>query len=937
MPVIAVLVGGVFGAINGDWFGALSGALLGWLLVRSLAQQRQLGVLQDELAQWRRTAPPADAPRDAARPAVPLASVAPPAPWPADTPRDAPGPAAAPASVARPASLPARLAQFLKTALPAPVPSAQPAAASAQAQARPGAQQPPAARAPGVFDQARAWLLGGNTIAKAGVGILFLGLAFLAKYASDHALLPVEVRLAGIAAVALVLLGLGWRLRTARPDFAPMLQGGAVAVLYLTLFVAFRIYGVLAAGPVFALMVAVAGLAAALAVLQDARALAVVGALGGFATPLLVSSGGGNHVALFSYYLVLDLGIVAVAWFRNWRLLNAVGVLFTFGVASAWGVLRYQPAHYAVAQGFLLAYFLLFTAVLVLPARQLSAQAARGDRWINGGLLFGVPTVAFALQLGLVRDMPYGSALSALALAGFYVALALRMRNSAALAPLFDAVLAIATVFISLVIPFALDARSSAGAWALEAAGLLWLGFRQQRRVPRLFGYALLLIAGLMLGVVLPSNAAPTAVFNAGFLGALLLAVGALAGAYFVHRGLGDAPELAGAPGLASGATRLRGEARAQPLLIAWGLLWALAAAAQQIVHFAAERQSVTAWLLSLSVIALACTLLSLRLRWANLGRPLMALAPALLLLAVAAVDMLDNPAQHGGWWAWPLALALHGAVLRRLAPGWPGRARHAAHAIGPLLLAVLGAHGGGAITRAWGDTATAWPWLGLLAVPALLLLVLPRASVARRWPVNAEPLAYQVSAGAVLALALLWWTLLANAESSGSARPLPHLPLLNPLDLGVATALYAVWRWLQQPAAAARLARAGAAPLALLAGVGFAWINAMLLRGFHHWGGVAYRPEAWMDSLAVQTGLTLLWSATALALMWRAARRSQRTPWMVGAVLLAAVVAKLLLVDLSGSGSVTRIVSFIGVGLLMLVIAYVAPLPASQPPHEAR
>ena len=106
-----------------------------------------------------------------------------------------------------------------------------------------------------------------------------------------------------------------------------MLQGGAVAVLYLTLFVAFRFYGVLAVGPVFALMVVVAALAAALAVLQDARALAVIGALGGFATPLLVSTGSGNHVALFSYYLVLDLGIAAVAWHRTWRALNLIGFL----------------------------------------------------------------------------------------------------------------------------------------------------------------------------------------------------------------------------------------------------------------------------------------------------------------------------------------------------------------------------------------------------------------------------------------------------------------------------------------------------------------------------------------------------------------------------------------------------------------------------------
>lgn len=900
MPVIAIVLGGFAGAALGNgFFAALVGALLAWLLVRSLAQQQQIKTLQDTMTRWREAALTGETRREAATDNV----------------------VAAP----RPASAPIQGAQIEAPTLPAPLPPVQAPAAKAPSPRPP--VRPTAPRKPDLFDQARAWLLGGNTIAKAGIGILFVGLAFLAKYASDHALLPVEFRLAGIAGVALLLLGLGWRLRTARPGYAQALQGGAVAVLYLTLFVAFRIYGVLAAGPVFALMVLVAGLAAALAVLQDARGLAVIGALGGFATPLLVSSGSGNHVALFSYYLVLDLGIAAVAWYRNWRLLNAVGLLFTFGVATAWGVLKYEPANYAVAQGFLLAYFLLFNAVLLMPARRLAHQApsptSGSDAWVNGGLLFGVPTLSFVLQHGLMRDTAYGTALSALVLAAFYVVLAMRLQKNAAVAVLFDATLAISTVFISLAIPFALDARSTGGAWALEGAGLLWLGFRQRRHLPRLFGYALLLMAGITLVLAHQWHGAPTAVFNTWFLNALLLAVGALAGAFFVDRGT-------------AGGAGMPNEASAQWPLIGWGLLWALGAAALEIGLFATVQQSITAWLVALSIITLVCTLAALRLRWSNIGLPPAALAPALLLLAGAAVALLDNPAQQGGWWAWPLALALQGLVLHRLAPHWRADLRHAVYAIGPLVLAVLGAQWGGDITRSWGDAATAWPWLGTLAAPALLLLLLPRSGVARRWPVSAEPAAYQVTAGGVLTVALLLWTLLANEWSTGTARPLPHVPLLNPLDLGVSTALFAVWAWLQHPAVRERLANAGRAPLALLASVAFFWINAMLLRAFHHWRGVPYEVDAWMQSLSVQTGVTLLWSATALALMWLSARRAQRTPWMVGAALLTAVVAKLLLVDLSASGTVTRIVSFIGVGLLMLVIAYVAPLPSSEQAREA-
>jgi uncharacterized membrane protein len=81
-----------------------------------------------------------------------------------------------------------------------------------------------------------------------------------------------------------------------------------------------------------------------------------------------------------------------------------------------------------------------------------------------------------------------------------------------------------------------------------------------------------------------------------------------------------------------------------------------------------------------------------------------------------------------------------------------------------------------------------------------------------------------------------------------------------------------------------------------------------------------------------VQAALSLLWSLTALLLMTLATRRAIRELWLVGAALMGVVVAKLFAVDLSNVGGVERIVSFIGVGALMLVIGYVAPVPPRLP-----
>jgi len=946
--LIAIVLGALVGAAAGGEAGALAGALFGWLGVRSLRQQREIEALRQGLdataARAARLAAPEVGSRAEAAARAPDTSTLVPTtvePAPSTTPTTAQGtasamamPAAATSAqeiaplVGAQATPPARSSppSGPQPALSPSPPVAAPGSAAALRVAVPRAPNVAAAAAPplDVLAPIKRWLFGGNTIVKAGIGILFVGLAFLAKYASEHAHLPVEVRLAAIGLAAVVLLGFGWRLRVSRPDYAQVLQGGAVAVLYLTIFAAFRFYAILAPMPAFVLMVAVAALAAALAVLQDARSLAVIGALGGFATPLIVSTGSNNYVALFAYYFVLDLGIAAVAWSKTWRELNLIGFIATFVVAVAWGVLKYRPEDFATSQAFLIAFFLLFVVILILPARRLGAVAAsegavgaRAHAWVNSSLLFGLPTIVFALEYGLVRDTPYGAALAALALAAFYVMLATWMRRRPELGVTFEATLAIATVFLTLVIPFALDERSTAGAWTLEGAALIWIGFRQQRGLPRVFGYALLGIAALAMLLGHERHGAPTELLNAYLFNGLMAAAASLAGAFFVHRA-GRAGQLG------------RGEEACETLLIAAATVWLLVTATIEMDAFVPFRLVLAVAPVVASAMAALYASLAHRLDWPELAWTSIAHAPILLIVALLAGGVLANPFAGGGWWAWPIAFAVHALVLQRAAPFWPAMAAHVVHALGAVTLALVGALAGRAFTASWGDFASAWPWLGWLVVPATMLLLLPRAATTRIWPVRALPAAYQLSAAAVLAAGLWLWTLVANVASDGSAAPLPYLPFLNPLDLGIGIALAAALPWLR------RSGRVAPWSLAMAAGAGFVWLNAILVRSFHHYGGVPYHVDAWLASFAVQTGITLLWTAIALATMWLAAARTERMPWVAGACLLAAVVVKLLVVDLSGSGGVTRIVSFIGVGVLMLVIGYVAPLPAKEVSHAA-
>jgi len=171
--------------------------------------------------------------------------------------------------------------------------------------------------------------------------VLFIGVAFLLKYASERVTIPIEARLAAVALGGLVLLAFGWRLRMRRAGYAVTLQGAGAGILYLTVFAALRLYAVLSPPTAFALLLGVGALSSFLAIRQDAMALAVLGVLGGFGAPLLAASGGG-HVLLFSYYAMLNAAILAIAWFKAWRLLNVVGFVCTVIAAALWGVTTYR-------------------------------------------------------------------------------------------------------------------------------------------------------------------------------------------------------------------------------------------------------------------------------------------------------------------------------------------------------------------------------------------------------------------------------------------------------------------------------------------------------------------------------------------------------------------------------------------------------------------
>lgn len=886
---LALILGIVLGGLNESFGGFVTGALLGVLAAQVMNLRTRIRLLNEQLQALHPAAKPGKAPEAAQaseRDSVPVEAA----------PRRIEQPAASPQAPSRSEPAAARV-----TSRP-PTPRAPPA--------------------PSQFDrlaaQFIAWLKRGNPVARIGIVILFFGAVFLAKYAADNSLFPVELRFLAIAVGALVLLIIGWRLRDKRGVYAQLLQGGGIAGLYLTVYAATKLYQLLPFGLALGLMIVIAVAAAVLAVAQNALSLAVIGTAGGFLAPVLVSTGGGDHVALFTYYAVLNLGVFVVAWFRTWRVLNVLGFLFTFTITGLWRATGYQPADLFSADAFLILFFLLYVAVSILNCVR---QPPDLKGYVSGSLVFGLPMVAFTLHATLVAKTQFALAWSALALGAFYLILGWTLfrtrRESFRL--LVEAFAALGVIFASLAIPLAFDTRTTAAMWAVEGAGLLWLGVRQNRKLARAFGSLLQAGAGVGFLLGLGHTHAAHPVLNSAYLGALMLGVSGLFSSYWLHR---------------NQERQANYEVGAATVFALWGTAWWLFGGLHEIERFAAW--AVLGGTLGYAALtAVLLTAVGIKLRWSP-PQTIALHLPALAGVFCLAYSLdVSHPFAEWGAVGWLLLFAAHYGLLYLL-----DAKRSQANEFGANALHA-GAYWVLTLLMAWEvswqvefHAAGVWPALAWGVTPALFLALVSRRSPVPSWPLSRFAGVYRVLGAMPLAVVICAWIAVVNLTNSGDPLWLPYIPLLNPLDISVALCLAALALWWTSLDAQQRanLWRADTRGLiALLAAIVFLWLNAALIRSLHHNWGAPITLHGIVRSTFVQAALSIFWGVLGFLAMTIAAKQRWRYAWMVGGSLMMVVVVKLFLVDLSSIGTIARITSFLSVGALLLVTGYLAPLPPKR------
>ena len=240
-----------------------------------------------------------------------------------------------------------------------------------------------------------------------GIIAVTLGVAFFLKFAFDKQWIGPSARVTLAALVGVALLYVGERLR--RRDlrsFAYILSGGGLLILYLAVFAAYSLYHLIGHTLALLLMVAVTTTAVLLSVRLNALPVAILGLVGGFLTPVLLSTGVDNEVGLFTYVALLDAGVLAVAYFKRWRTLDFLSFVGTVAMTLGWAFKFFSPEKVWITLFFLSVFFLIYSLLAIFH----NVLPVRASRWFDVSLAIANAMFYFGLSYVMLTETGFDHA-----------------------------------------------------------------------------------------------------------------------------------------------------------------------------------------------------------------------------------------------------------------------------------------------------------------------------------------------------------------------------------------------------------------------------------------------------------------------------------------------------------------------------------------------
>lgn len=385
--------------------------------------------------------------------------------------------------------------------------------------------------------------IGENLVSKIGIAILVLAIGFFVKYAIDNNWIGPVGRVGIGVLCGGILVAVAHRLRNSYKGFSSVLVGGGLAVFYFTITLAYQQFHLFSQTVAFIIMVVITAFAVVLSHLYNRQELAVIALVGGFATPFMVSNGSGNYKVLFSYLLILNGGLLVIAYNKTWRILNVLAFIFTVLLFGGWIFnLPYATSQDVYRGGFIFAtlFYLLFLAVNIannIKERKQFLAADFGILLSNTGAYFA----AGLYCLAAMNQKEYHGLFSA-CMGVFNLALSyLLLKRQNIDKNILYLLIGITLTFISLTAPIQLNGNWITLFWASECVVLYWLYLRSQIpiiRIASLIIWTAMLISLVMVWINLYvfSFSHVDVIANKGFITTVFAALASY-GLFLLRRG----------------------------------------------------------------------------------------------------------------------------------------------------------------------------------------------------------------------------------------------------------------------------------------------------------------------------------------------------------------------------------------------------------------
>lgn len=745
-----------------------------------------------------------------------------------------------------------------------------------------------------LMTQVRQWIFQGNPVLKVAIVVLVIGIVLLLRFATEHWQLSLTVKLAIVALVSVGVTGLGFIFQNKNRSFALALEGLGLAGLFLTLFFAYYnqvIPNIFIAGICFAVIMLVT---LGLSLKQQSIELASMAMLIAYVAPFTLPIRSATATELVAYYLVINIAIAILSTLRPWKYLNQIGFLVTAIVGGA-----YVFYHgYAQEKSQLTLLVIAHITIFVWLGFRFSQLIAKQDieqfklkPSFDIALIFGAPIIGFLFLYLMYFHQEWHLASFSLVFSIVFTIIYQLSKRNQSIQLISQSYFSLALIFLALIPPILLHGQWSVVGWAIEGLLIFAFALYQQSNISRYMAMALLIVAGCSSLYYLVELANfPTTMYWCLSLSYVAVVV------------------------LANSRADFQKQISAMTTLFLSVLMLSATTMMLYLLldYFEGDHQYIYSLLvLSFGYLVLNEVLLKLQATWTWLVPKWIGVIPLYVFALILILDISQN-----GVLVWTNSVERWGMLVSGVLLTWiwlrPLRGIRLENEWGSLGVLT-------SLSLASLSLIPSMPYISVVILPLLFCgwcFFQKNAEWAMFWQTRSS-----------LALMLVW--IICSQLFSQQAFQAYLLPILNPFDL-VSIAILIGFLWMLNLQVKQQYQQGmDQGILAVLSVLSVLWLSSyILLRALHVYFATPYNDLSLWQDATVQLSLTLLWVSLAFIAMSYATRKVIRPLWILGGSILVIVTLKLVLFDLSHIGTLTRVISFLGAGFIMLIIAYIAPIP---------